>query len=283
MLDGLPEQIPGKSPTGLRLEQYGGNHIVQDIGNGNYAFYAHLKTGSVKVKVGDQLTTGQVIAALGNTGNSDAPHLHFHVMSTPDPLRSDGLPFVFESFRLDSRMASQDRSRRAATAGKPAPMQPGFTARDETDVSPLVLDVMTYDDEVARWRRRCADIVCVLVFCTIGRRSHAEGLTVAGVAETAWPFLTGTAVGWLLTRGWRRPTALVPTGVVVWASTVAVGMLLRKATSAGVAVSFVVVASAVTAVLLLGWRVAAAAVQRGRIRADQSNPTAAQEKSTPSG
>ena len=105
-LDGLPEQIPRKSPAGLPLEQYGGNHIVQDIGDGNYAFYAHLKTGSLKVKEGDRLTTGQVIAGLGNTGNSDAPHLHFHVMSTPDPLRSDGLPFVFKSFRLDSRIAS---------------------------------------------------------------------------------------------------------------------------------------------------------------------------------
>ena len=99
-----------------------------------------------------------------------------------------------------------------------------------------------------------ADVVGVLVFCTIGRRSHAEGLTVAGVAETAWPFLAGTAIGWLLIRGWRRPTAVVPTGVVVWACTVAIGMLLRKATSAGVAVSFVVVASAATAVVLLGWR-----------------------------
>ena len=107
-----------------------------------------------------------------------------------------------------------------------------------------------------------ADVVGVLVFCAIGRRSHAEGLTAAGVAETAWPFLTGTAVGWLLSRGWRRPTALVPTGVVVWLCTVAVGMLLRKATSAGVAVSFVVVASAVTAVLLLGWRAAATVIQR---------------------
>lgn len=107
-----------------------------------------------------------------------------------------------------------------------------------------------------------ADVVGVLVFCTIGRRSHAEGLTVAGVAETAWPFLAGTAVGWLLIRGWRRPTAVVPTGVVVWVCTVAVGMLLRKATSAGVAVSFVVVASAATAVVLLGWRVAVAALTR---------------------
>ncbi len=107
-----------------------------------------------------------------------------------------------------------------------------------------------------------ADVVGVLVFCAIGRRSHAEGLTVAGVADTAWPFLVGTAIGWLLIRGWRRPTAVAPTGLVVWASTVVIGMLLRKATSAGVAVSFVVVASAATAVVLLGWRVAVAAFAR---------------------
>jgi Protein of unknown function (DUF3054) len=107
-----------------------------------------------------------------------------------------------------------------------------------------------------------ADVVGVLVFCAIGRRSHAEGLTVAGIAETAWPFLAGAATGWLLSRGWRRPTALVPTGVVVWVCTVAVGMLLRAATSVGVTGSFVVVASAATAVVLLGWRVAIAAVQR---------------------
>ncbi len=143
-LDGLPEQIAGQSPTGLPLQEYGGNHIVQDIGNGNYALYAHLKTGSLKVKVGDQLTTGRVIASLGNTGNSDAPHLHFQVMSTPDPLRSDGLPFVIKSFRLDSRLASPDELD-LLLQGKPARMQPGFTARDETDVSPLSLDVMSYE------------------------------------------------------------------------------------------------------------------------------------------
>ena len=51
---GCPSRSPGKSPTGLPLDQYGGNHIVQDIGDGNYAFYAHLKTGSVKVKPGDR-------------------------------------------------------------------------------------------------------------------------------------------------------------------------------------------------------------------------------------
>jgi peptidoglycan/LPS O-acetylase OafA/YrhL len=98
------------------------------------------------------------------------------------------------------------------------------------------------------------DVACVLVFCALGRRSHDEGLNVAGIATTAWPFLSGTAVGWLASQAWRRPAAVYPTGVVVWLCTVAVGMLLRKVTAAGVAGSFIVVASTVTALLLLGWR-----------------------------
>jgi hypothetical protein len=101
------------------------------------------------------------------------------------------------------------------------------------------------------------DVACVLVFCSVGRRSHDEGLNVAGIATTAWPFLSGTALGWLTSQAWRRPTAVYPTGVVVWLCTVAVGMLLRKATSAGIATSFVVVATSVTALLLLGWRAVA--------------------------
>jgi murein DD-endopeptidase MepM/ murein hydrolase activator NlpD len=143
VLDGLPEQVAGQGPVGLPLDQYAGNHVVQDIGDGNYALYAHLKTGSVKVKPGDRLTSGQVIANLGNTGNTDAPHLHFHVMSTPDPLRSNGLPFVFKDFILDGRLASMD-ALGPLLAGQPAQLAPGSTARDEKELSPLVLDVMTY-------------------------------------------------------------------------------------------------------------------------------------------
>ena len=144
VLDGLPEQVAGKNPTGLPLDQYGGNHIVQDIGDGNYAFYAHLKTGSVKVKPGDELTTGQVIGALGNTGNTDAPHLHFHVMSTPDPLRIQR-PAV-RVLVVQAGLANGVRGRAGPAAERgPAQLQPGFAVRDETDVSPLVLDVMSYD------------------------------------------------------------------------------------------------------------------------------------------
>lgn len=107
-----------------------------------------------------------------------------------------------------------------------------------------------------------ADLACVVAFAALGRRNHAEGLTFAGVAETAWPFLAGTLFGWLISRGWRRPTAIAPTGVVVWVCTVVIGMALRKATGAGIAFSFVVVASVVTALLLLGWRAVAARLAR---------------------
>jgi hypothetical protein len=151
VLDGLPEQVPGASPTGLRLDEYGGNHVVQDIGNGNYAFYAHLETGSVAVKPGDRLTTGQVLGHLGNSGNTDAPHLHFHVMNGPDPLKADGLPFVIDGFRLAARTSDavgpDGDATDVALAGKPAPLQPGVTASDETRLMPLVSDVMDYSDE----------------------------------------------------------------------------------------------------------------------------------------
>ena len=150
VLDGLPEQVPGADPTGLRLDEYGGNHVVQDIGNGNYAFYAHLKTGSVAVKPGDRLSTGQVLGDLGNSGNTDAPHLHFHVMKGPDPLKADGLPFVIDEFRRTAR-TSEDvgpdgDAIDTVMAGKPVPLQPGVTPADETRVSPLVSDVMDYPD-----------------------------------------------------------------------------------------------------------------------------------------
>lgn len=110
-----------------------------------------------------------------------------------------------------------------------------------------------------------ADLVCVVVFCTVGRSSHAEALTPSGVAETSWPFLIGAGAGWLVSRGWRRPPALLPTGVTVWVATIVVGMLLRKATSAGTAPSFIVVASLSTAVLLLGWRAVIALVRRSGV------------------
>jgi hypothetical protein len=76
--DSIPENVPGKLPP-VSLVTVGGNHIVVDIGNQKFAFYAHVQPGSLRVKVGDHVKKGQVIALLGNSGNSTEPHLHFHV------------------------------------------------------------------------------------------------------------------------------------------------------------------------------------------------------------
>jgi len=110
------------------------------------------------------------------------------------------------------------------------------------------------------------DAMLVVAFAVIGRSSHAEGLDAAGVWGTAWPFLVGLGVGWLAVRAWRHPLALWPTGVVVWVTTLVVGMLLRLATGQGTAVAFIVVATATLAVLLLGWRAVALLVVRRRAR-----------------
>jgi hypothetical protein len=140
----LPEQTPGTHPTGLQLDQYGGNHVVEDLGGGRYAFYAHLQPGDgVKVKVGDSVKAGQVIGLLGNSGNSDAPHLHFHVMNGPDPLAANGLPFEIDSFGLESHITSQDNLNQLLD-GAAAAYQPNVAAGQRGDQSPLTGDVMTY-------------------------------------------------------------------------------------------------------------------------------------------
>jgi hypothetical protein len=98
VVDGLPEQVPGKLPADATAQMAAGNHVVVDIGEGRFAFYAHMQPGSLKVRVGDKVMTGQVLGLLGNSGNTDTPHLHFHVMDGPSPLVSNGLPYVFTSF-----------------------------------------------------------------------------------------------------------------------------------------------------------------------------------------
>ena len=106
------------------------------------------------------------------------------------------------------------------------------------------------------------DVCCVLVFVVIGRVSHTEGETLAGIVSTGWPFLCGLAAGWVLSRAWRRPFALRPVGLPVWLLTVALGMVLRAASGQGMAAAFVVVALAFLGLFLLGWRLLARLVRR---------------------
>jgi peptidoglycan/LPS O-acetylase OafA/YrhL len=101
-----------------------------------------------------------------------------------------------------------------------------------------------------------ADVLAVLAFAVVGRSSHAEVADAIGVLTTAAPFLLGLLVGWLVARAWRAPLRL-PVGVVVWAGAVVVGLGVRVAVTHRLPVTFVLVAAASLALLLLGWRTVA--------------------------
>ena len=99
VVEGLPDVPPGVVDPDNTLKEAGGNHVIVDIGDGRYALYAHLKPDSIEVAEGDRVTRGQQLALLGNSGNTTAPHLHFHVMDAPLALGADtNLPYVFDGF-----------------------------------------------------------------------------------------------------------------------------------------------------------------------------------------
>lgn len=110
-LDDIEANAPGVLPASvpelaakLTVENADGNHIIMDLGDGVYAMYAHLIKGSLMVKPGDKVKKGQQIAKLGNTGNSNAPHLHFQLMNGPSLFEADALPYVIENFSYQGQL-----------------------------------------------------------------------------------------------------------------------------------------------------------------------------------
>lgn len=89
-------------------EQASGNYISMKIANGQYAFYEHLKPNSIRVKPGDKVKKGDIIAQLGFTGQSTGPHLHFHLADRDSRLYAEGLPYVFENFSQTGRYSNLD-------------------------------------------------------------------------------------------------------------------------------------------------------------------------------
>lgn len=108
--DGIPQNTPlsPEMAVPITLDTIGGNFVILDLGEGRYAFYAHLQPGSLLVKAGDKVRRGQALGRLGNSGNSDAPHLHFHVADADSPLAAEGLPYVFSEFWVQGRVESAD-------------------------------------------------------------------------------------------------------------------------------------------------------------------------------
>ncbi|MGB0101532.1 MAG: M23 family metallopeptidase [Nocardioides sp.] len=85
-----------------------GNHVVVDHGDGVWSAYAHLRSGSPTVAVGDRVDAGQLLGEVGNTGNTTEPHLHFQLMDAPHVTGAAGLPC---RWRRLTELAETDPSR----------------------------------------------------------------------------------------------------------------------------------------------------------------------------
>jgi hypothetical protein len=130
VVSGMPDAPPGTVLPGLTVAQLGGNHVTLQLGPGRYAFYAHLKPGSATVRVGDRVTRGQEIGRLGNSGNTTQPHLHFHLMNSPQPLTGVNLPFEIDRFELQGTV-----DQNGLVAGSPR--------GPRTDALPLISTAIT--------------------------------------------------------------------------------------------------------------------------------------------
>jgi hypothetical protein len=143
VLDGQKEQKPGALPVGITLPKADGNSIVARLDDGLYMLYAHMQSGSLKVKVGDKIKRGDVIGLVGNSGNTSAPHLHFHVMDGPSPLTSQGVPYVIDAFATRGRLHSTavfDRFENTTTPLDVLPFDGDARNEDEFPLDQTVVD-----------------------------------------------------------------------------------------------------------------------------------------------
>jgi hypothetical protein len=143
VVDGLPDQVPGSLPQGIGLAEADGNSVVQDLGGGAFALYAHMQAGSLRVKVGDVLRRGDPIGLVGNSGNSSAPHLHFHVMDGPSPLGASGIPYVLERFAVTGAYPSTAAFDAVENTTQPLPTTPAPAPYERTRALPLDLSIVT--------------------------------------------------------------------------------------------------------------------------------------------
>ncbi|WP_130620871.1 M23 family metallopeptidase [Dyella amyloliquefaciens] len=138
----LAEHASQKVP----LEDAAGNYVALDLGHGRYAFYEHLKPGSITVKAGQHVRRGQVIGQLGFTGESTGPHLHFHVADANAPLAAEGLPYGFEQLHVVGRYDDIE----AFGQGKPWQHASPASGENLSDTFPAPLDVVDFPEKSAR-------------------------------------------------------------------------------------------------------------------------------------
>jgi hypothetical protein len=139
-----PLQVPGALPENLSIAQEDGNNVVLDLGDGRFALCAHMQPGSVRVKKGDKVRRGEVLGLVGNSGNTSAPHVHFHVMDSPSPLASNGVPYLMDRFSVSEQGVSTQAFRTAESMGTPLEVEPVQYPGTHRDELPLDLSVATF-------------------------------------------------------------------------------------------------------------------------------------------
>jgi hypothetical protein len=97
VVDGTPDNPPRVLPP-VTLDNIAGNHVILKISPNRYVTYAHLQNGSIKVRLHQRVRRGDVVALLGNSGNTTGPHLHLQVTDQNSVLEAEGVPFVFGKF-----------------------------------------------------------------------------------------------------------------------------------------------------------------------------------------
>jgi hypothetical protein len=137
VVDGQPEQTPGKYPTNIPLADADGNCVILDLGDHRYALYAHLQPGSIKVHRGDHVKLGQVLGLVGDSGNSIVPHLHFQVTAGPSSMASNGLPYEIRDFQITGRVPGTDAFDKAETDGSQLPIAPITPPQNVKNALPL--------------------------------------------------------------------------------------------------------------------------------------------------
>jgi peptidase M23-like protein len=140
--DGFPDQVP-EAAKPVTIEEADGNHVILKLPDGVYAFYAHLKPGSIRVKPGQRVSKGQKIAQTGNSGSSTGPHLHFQLMDRPSALVADGLPYVFDQFTVSGRSPALETLIALDPTKDPVPIDTA-TAGPRRNELPLGRDVLEF-------------------------------------------------------------------------------------------------------------------------------------------
>ncbi len=76
-----------------------GNHIIIMHGHNEYSMIAHILKDSFRVREGDVVKRGDVIAMVGNSGNTNGPHIHFQVQRGMED-NAEGIPILFEKILM---------------------------------------------------------------------------------------------------------------------------------------------------------------------------------------